>query len=160
MYFPLLFPIPSTLSLTLSVIGDEYLSLSPWFDSYPFEIPLKQACNNIIIDTGTLIGDYDIYLTGLTPKVSDDFDAVKVGAFSFGQDSLALCTNPSNTTLYGGSNGLNAWLKNIPAGDTVARITGLLIGYGHFNLTVSGALLFIIIVVAFFKVPYLLLPLQ
>lgn len=131
-------------ALTRSDLGDKYLSSPPWFDLFTFEIPLQRNCHHIVISTGSLIGDYDLYLNYWTPSIEEDGMATVLGAFSFGQESLLLCANDTydvniSNALYAGVNDIETWMSNKPPGDEVARITGVLFGYGHFNLSVSGA---------------------
>ena len=121
------------------VAGDAYLTAPPWFEAYPFEIPLKplnatkKCTNHIIIDTGSLIGDHDIYLVSMTQSLMEDFVAAETGAFTYGKDSFAVCAGDNEDD----SNCIARWYTNTVVGEVAPRITGLLIGYGRFDLTVS-----------------------
>lgn len=122
--------------------GDEYLYNTPWIaaSTLTFEIPLVSDCNTVIIDTGNLIGDWDLYLCNLSQTPEGDFLNTVLAASSFGPDAMALCAAKNESgPWYFTNNTLDFWLDNIPD-DKVPRITGYLSGYGRLNLTVSGTL--------------------
>lgn len=94
----------------------------------------------MIISTGSLFGDYDIYLVQMTESPEADLLGPVLGAFTFGQDSLMLCPGNLSGGAFNGPNSMSMWMNNTPPGDNIPRIMGFIGGYGHFNLTVKGML--------------------
>lgn len=119
-------------------MDDSYLELNPWNAVLAFEIPIRASCNTVILDTGSLIGDWDIYLNPITPSLQQDFTTTFLTATTLGPDSMALCANETNVHHgYVGANSLSSWMQNL-AIDGIPRITGYLNGYGQLRFTVKG----------------------
>lgn len=151
-----LLSLPCSCCSQATEVGTEYLNSIPLDSSEAityFEIPITSACNTVIIDAGTLIGESDIFLTGLGNTAIEDTSLTSHAVTPWGHDSIALCADQnSSTSDYFGLNYLGAWLNN-KASDGIARITGYIHHYGHFRLSVTGAKIFLSFALTFVDGP-------